>query len=188
ELDAWPRERIFSECGLPWVPPSPNMPTPETALAYAGTCLFEGVNMNEGRGTDTPFLLIGAPWLDAEAVAGTIVENERPGCRLEPVRYTPVPIPGKASKPAYQNVPCAGIRIVIEDAPRVRSFTLALALLCAIRRRHPDDLKFTPHFDALAGTSDLRQRILGGEPALEIVARYEKDLRRFDATRPRLYQ
>jgi len=188
ELDAWPRERIFAECGLPWVAPSPNMPTPETALAYAGTCLFEGVNMNEGRGTDTPFLLAGAPWLDAEAVAGAILEDERPGCRLEPVRYTPVPIPGKASKPMFQNDPCAGIRIVIEDAPRVRSFTLAVALLSAIRRHHTGDLEFTPHFDALAGTSDLRQRILHGEPALRIVARYEKELKQFNAARPRLYQ
>ena len=188
ELDAWPRERVFSECGLPWVAPSPNMPTPETALAYAGTCLFEGVNMNEGRGTDTPFLLIGAPWLDSEAVTGAILENERPGCRLEPVDYTPVPIPGKASSPKFQNEPCAGIRIVIEDPASVRSFTLAVALLAAIRRRHPGELKFSPHFDTLAGTNDLSQRIQRGEPALEIVARYEKDLRRFDATRPRLYQ
>ena len=187
-LDAWPRERLFTECGLPWVAPSPNMPTPETALAYAGTCLFEGVNMNEGRGTDTPFLLIGAPWLDAESVAGAVPEDERPGCRLEPVRYTPVPIPGKASKPTFQHEPCAGIRIVVEDAARVRSFTLAVALLSAIRRRHPGDLKFTPHFDALAGTSDLRQRILHGEPALHIVARYENELRQFDAARPRLYE
>jgi uncharacterized protein YbbC (DUF1343 family) len=188
ELDAWPRERLFAECSLPWVAPSPNMPTPETALAYAGTCLFEGVNMNEGRGTDTPFLLIGAPWLDAESVAGAILEDERPGCRLETLLYTPVPILGKAANPTFKNESCSGIRIVIEDPSSVRSFTLAVALLAAIRRRHPNDLKFNPHFDVLAGTSNLRERIERAESALNIVGAYARELNEFDAARPRLYE
>lgn len=188
QLDAWPRERLFAECGLPWVAPSPNMPTAETALAYAGTCLFEGVSMNEGRGTDTPFLIAGAPWLDAESVAQAILDEERAGCRLECVRYTPVPMPGKASKPVYQNETCQGVRIHIEDPARVRSFSLAVALLAAIRRRHPGDLKFKPHFDILAGTRDLRERIERGERALDIVGRYAGELQGFDAVRPRLYE
>src|SRR5690606_29290028 len=67
-LDNWDRDRHFGECTLPWIAPSPNIPTPETALLYAGTCLFEGINVNEGRGTEAPFQVMGAPWLDAKRV------------------------------------------------------------------------------------------------------------------------
>jgi len=186
-LDAWAPERLFGECELPWVAPSPNMPSAETALAYAGMCLFEGVNMNEGRGTDTPFLVVGAPWLDAESVAGAVLEEERAGCRLETTRYKPVAIPGKASNPAYRDEICEGIRIRIDEPHSARPFTLAVALLAAVRRRHPGELKFRPNFDVLAGGADLRGRIERGETALEIAGAYEKELRLFDQRRPRLY-
>lgn len=187
-LDAWPPDRLFADCQLPWVAPSPNIPSPETALAYAGMCLFEGVNMNEGRGTDTPFLLVGAPWLDADSVAEAILEEERPGCRLETTQYKPVAIPGKAACPVFQNETCQGIRIRIHEPGAVRAFTLAVALLAAIRRRHPAELKFKPNFGVLAGGDGLRTRIERGKTALQITGEYQKELKRFDEARPRLYE
>ncbi|MDK1021024.1 MAG: DUF1343 domain-containing protein [Candidatus Hydrogenedentes bacterium] len=188
-LDNWQPRRFFHECNLPWVPPSPNIPTPETALLYAGMCLFEATNLNEGRGTDTPFALIGAPWLDASGVIGAVKRQESAGCELHDVTYTPRSIPGKASDPRYRDHLCHGIRIEVTDFDRFRPFTLAVALLIVIRKRHPSHFAWSgsPEIDVLAGGPDLRSRIERGHSARRIIARYRAQLNEFDAIRPRLY-
>jgi uncharacterized protein YbbC (DUF1343 family) len=188
DLDAWPRERLFAQCALPWVPPSPNIPTPETALLYVGMCLFEGTNLNEGRGTDTPFHLIGAPWLKAEDVVRAIADEEHPGCALAAVRYTPRGMPGKAAAPRYKDENCAGIRVKIEDPGKVRAFTVAVALLSAIRKRHPKEFKWEGSFDVLAGTPALRASIERGDKALDIVGAYAPQLDAFDQHRRKRYE
>ena len=187
ELDGWPRDRLFSECALPWISPSPNMPTPETALLYVGMCLFEGTNLNEGRGTETPFHVLGAPWLNAEAVVEHVAPEERAGCTLEPISYKPISIPGKAASPRYCGETCQGIRITIQAPRQVRAFTLAAALLSAIRRLHPDEFAWKESFDILAGGPSLRKAIERGDSAREIVTGYDLALERFDRKRPRLY-
>ena len=187
-LDAWPRHRLFGECQLPWAPPSPNMPSAETALLYVGACLFEGTNLNEGRGTDMPFHVAGAPWLDAQSVAGAIAPEERAGCSLEVLEYTPRSIPGKASNPRYCGEVCRGIRFTVREPRLVRSFTLAVALLGAMHRLHPDCFEWSDSFDVLAGSSGLRKAIARGGPALEIAGGYEAALGAFDRQRPRLYE
>ena len=187
-LDGWPRDYLFSQCSLPWVAPSPNMPTPETALLYVGFCLFEGTNLNEGRGTDTPFQIIGAPWLDAAAIAAMIASEERPGCVIEATAYTPRALPGKASDPAYRDEHCQGIRIAIQEPAAVRAFTTAIALLRAVAKRHPREFAWKETFDTLAGTPELRRWIEHGDPALEIVSRYGTSLQAFDKMRPSLYE
>lgn len=186
-LDNWQPARLFTECALPWVPPSPNIPTPETALLYVGMCLFEGTNLNEGRGTDTPFAVVGAPWLDPAPVLDDVGDGAKTGCRLEAVSYTPKAIPGKASNPRYRDQVCQGIRIIVEAPREVRSFTLATALLLAIRERHPETFEWQPNFDVLAGGPDLRTRIEAGQSAPAIVADYEEALKTFDEKRPRFY-
>lgn len=187
-LDNWRRDLLFDDCSLPWIPPSPNMPTAQTALLYVGTCLFEGTHLNEGRGTETPFHVLGAPWLDAAAVIRQVKPEERPGCELDPITYTPTAIPGKATHPQYRDEACFGIRIRVTKPHDVRAFTLAVALLGAIRRCHPDKFAFTPFFDILAGSPRLRARIEAGESAGDIIAGYAGALKRFEATRPRLYE
>jgi uncharacterized protein YbbC (DUF1343 family) len=188
-LDSWPRRYQFQDCNLSWSPPSPNLPTPETALLYVGTCLFEGTNLNEGRGTETPFALIGAPWLDAAAVIGPIGATETRGARLEAVRYSPASIPGKASNPRYEGEVCQGVRIHVTDAAELRPFALAIAMIVAMRNAHPSEFRFdgSPPFDLLAGGPDLRQRIESGQSARDIVNAYGAELAEFDARRPRLY-
>lgn len=187
-LDNWERTRLFNECSLPWAPPSPNIPTPETALLYVGMCLFEGTNLNEGRGTDTPFHLVGAPWMDPEEVLRQVAPEERAGCRLEPVTYTPVAMPGKASNPRYRDQRCQGIRITVEDGLQVRSFTLALALISAIRRVHLRTFEWKDSFDVLACTKALRVQLERGETASQIVSGLTPALRVFDEKRPLLYE
>ncbi|MFO7974745.1 MAG: DUF1343 domain-containing protein, partial [Candidatus Hydrogenedentota bacterium] len=175
-------------CAYPWVPPSPNIPTPLTALLYVGTCLFEGTNLNEGRGTETPFHVVGAPWLDAEGVIGRLEANEMGGCAVSACRYTPRAIPGKASNPRYRDEECRGIRIHAGNAREVRAFTLTLALLRTIRSHHPRHFEWGPSFDTLAGGEKLRGWLEHEEPVADILARIRPQLDAFDASRPRRYE
>jgi uncharacterized protein YbbC (DUF1343 family) len=109
--DGWRREMLFPDTQLPWVPPSPNMPSLESALHYPGTCLFEGTNLSVGRGTDAAFQLVGAPWLDGEALAEALTGYGIPGVRFEAVRFTPhSPGDGKFSG---QEIP--GVRLEYLD-------------------------------------------------------------------------
>ncbi len=188
EVDNWPRERLFDECALPWSPPSPNLPTAETALAYVGTCLFEGVNLNEGRGTKTPFLCFGAPWLDAEAALAALDPRERAGFTLAPLTYTPRSIPGKAKTPRYMDESCRGIQLRVNQPHEARPFTLTVALLCAIYKKHRDRVVWEKSFDTLAGGAGLREQIQRGASALEIVGTIAPVLAAFDTIRPKLYK
>jgi uncharacterized protein YbbC (DUF1343 family)/CubicO group peptidase (beta-lactamase class C family) len=186
-MDSWRRDLYFEECELPWIPPSPNMPTPHTALVYVGTCLFEGTNLNEGRGTDRPFQLIGAPWLDAAGIVRGLDPQATCGFEVEPTCFTPRSLVGKASSPRYQDQPCKGVGIGVTDLREARPFTLAVALLKGIRDRHPQEFSWNASFDVLAGGPDLRRRIEKGQSALEIAAAYAKPLETFDGKRPKRY-
>ncbi len=186
-VDNWPRERYHQDCALPWVPPSPNIPDPDTALLYVGMCLFEGINMNEGRGTEAPFRLIGAPWLHAKDIVDALAPEEYPGLSMHTTLYVPHSIPGKASKPRYQDQLCRGIRIVVEDRTKVRAFTTAVALLRAIAQRHQKELEWKTFFDTLAGGTWLREQIQSGVPALELVQGLTAEHEQFDRLRPKRY-
>ena len=186
-LDAWEPARYFGECSLPWIPPSPNIPTPDTALLYVGMCLFEGTNLNEGRGTGTPFEVVGAPWLHAREVLKSLSDGDFSGCAVEIVEYTPRSIPGKAASPRFQDEVCQGLRVRVTDRAAARPFTAAVALLSAIHRVHGRRFKWGKSFDVLAGSDDLRTRIERGASAKEIVQVYSGSLAAFDAIRPRFY-
>lgn len=188
EIDGWPRERLFGECALPWIPPSPNIPDPPTAVLYAGMCLFEGTNLNEGRGTDTPFQLVGAPWLDAEAVVAGVPEACAAGCRLSAVRYTPRAIPHKATDPRFRDKECQGVRIELTDAATARPVTLAVALLRAIREKHREHFEWQKTFDVLAGGPLLREGIESGQDAMKLAQAWSPSIEVFDKKRPRLYE
>ena len=161
-LDNWPRRVMAPDNSLPWVSPSPNIPNFDSALLYIGMCLFEGVNVNEGRGTDTPFQIIGAPWLDAQRVIDSLKPFEYLGCTVMAEHYTPRAIPGKSTNPRYKDEVCQGIRITVERAEHARPFTLAYALLSAMHRFHRDEMTWRDFFDTLAGGDALRTAIQSG--------------------------
>lgn len=188
-LDNWQRDRLFEECSLPWVAPSPNIPTPLTALVYVGACLFEATNLNEGRGTESPFFLVGAPWLDVERVLETVAPDDRLGCSLEAVEYTPQSLPGKATNPRHRDERCRGVRIHIKEPRRFRPFRLTVALIQAIRHAHPRRFRWqtAEWFDTLAGTPELRQRIERGEDAATITRHLERAYPSFLKGVPRRY-
>ena len=186
-LDNWQPRRQFAECSLLWVASSPNMPSSETALLYIGTCLLEGTNLNEGRGTDIPFVVMGAPWLDTQRVLAGIADTDLPGLTLTSTTYTPQSIPGKATSPRFMGISCGGIQIQITDAKQVRAFRTMVALLKSIRTTHPEEFAFIPFFDTLAGGSELRERIEAGDSTQAIQDWCAALHQRFETKRPRLY-
>lgn len=130
-VDGWERSLYFDETDLCWVMPSPNMPTVDTAICYIGTCLAEGTNLSEGRGTAKPFEMFGAPWLDSRMVAEEFNSRQPEGYILRPCGFTP-----SASK--YAKTPCNGIQIHITDRNAFRPFETALRIFEFIRKTHSE--------------------------------------------------
>ena len=133
-MQGWRREMTFADTGLPWVAPSPNMPTPATALVYAGTGLLEGTNVSEGRGSCTPFELVGAPWMDrrlAETMRAMAAEGTTRGVSFREAYFTPTF--GK-----YQGKAVAGVQLHVWHVARFEAVRTALALLTAIKALYPE--------------------------------------------------
>ena len=132
--EGWRRGARFRETGLPWVLPSPNMPTPETALVYPGTCLLEGTNLSEGRGTTKPFELVGAPWLDGARLAGELAAERLPGVAFRPASFVP-------TWDKHAGARCHGVELVVTDAERFRPCRTGLAVVLHARRQEPARLR-----------------------------------------------
>lgn len=162
-VQSWRRHQMWSALGLPFTPTSPAMPSAETTLIYPGTCLFEGTNLSEGRGTSTPFRVIGAPWLDGWAAADKLNAQELPGVVARAVPFTP-----SASK--YAGQLCQGVMLHVLDEQAFRPVATGLHLLAIIIRQHPQHFQWLPyptavnaaghgHFDRLIGNVTLREAI-----------------------------
>ncbi|MBW3552505.1 MAG: DUF1343 domain-containing protein [Gemmatimonadetes bacterium] len=179
-LQGWRRHQWFDDTGLPWVAPSPNMPSLASATHYPGTCLFEGTNLSVGRGTPAAFQHIGAPWLDADLLARSLNDRALPGVRFEAVTFTPE-APGDGKFPGET---VAGLRFVATDRDRYDPTVAAIAALIEIRRAHPDTLRWNvAHFDRLAGTDRVRLAIVGGAGLDEIVGSWPAQVERFERRR-----
>ncbi|MCM3040879.1 DUF1343 domain-containing protein [Paenibacillus motobuensis] len=129
--EGWERNMLFPQTGQIWVHPSLGIPRFETALVYAGTCLFEGTNLSEGRGTTFPFEIIGAPFIDAERLADEMNSRGLPGVRFRPVYFKPT-----TSK--FQGELCAGIQIYVTDALSYRSVETGLTLMYTMKRNYEE--------------------------------------------------
>lgn len=179
-MEGWKRSQWFEQSGLPWVKPSPNMMTVNTAAVYPGMCLFEGVNVSEGRGTQLPFEQIGAPWIDGNRLAKELNARGLPGVRFEAVAFTPEEIPGTASNPKYKGRECRGVRLTVTDRASFASVRTGISVLQAIRTLHSDSLTIRERgFDRLAGTPIIREMLLRGASAMEIEQQWQKELAEF---------
>lgn len=138
-IAGWKRHMLFPETGNLWVMPSPGMPRFETALLYPGTCLFEGTNLSEGRGTAAPFEIIGAPYVDGYRFAAYMNAKNIPGVLFSPAYFIP-------SFSKHQNISCEGVHIHITDVKLLRPTELGVILLYAFRELYPDDFAFLPPF------------------------------------------
>ena len=128
--EGWRRAMFFEETGLPWVLPSPNMPTVETAVVYPGQCLLEGTNLSEGRGTTRPFELCGAPGIDAVALAGRLNDDRLGGVVFRPAWFVP-----KFQK--HTGKLCGGVQVHVTDREAFRPVRTGLAVLAAMREACP---------------------------------------------------
>ena len=181
----WKRAMWFDQTGLPWVMPSPNMPTLDAALLYPGLCLIEGTNVSEARGTSKPFEMLGAPWADGYELAARLNAIELPGVRFRPVHFMP-----KASK--HQDQACSGVQAHVMDRDAVRAVEVGLHVVKALQDLHPDDFQFRPpgpsgkhFFDLLTGTDETRLAIQAGTPVEEIVGSWADGLQEFMRARQR---
>lgn len=129
-MRGWRREMLFDDTGLPWVPPSPNMPTLDTALVYPGGCLVEGTNLSEGRGTTRPFEIVGAPWLDPWRLARDLDHDGLPGVRFRPLFFTP-------SFHKHAGTLCGGVQVHVTRRRRFPAFLAYLLLIAHARRQDP---------------------------------------------------
>jgi uncharacterized protein YbbC (DUF1343 family) len=158
----WRRTQWFTDTGLPWRNPSPNLRSPAALNNYPGTVYFEGTNVTEGRGTDRPFEQIGASWLDAQAVVKVMNGRQLPGIRFE---ATTMAVDRTAAKFPGQNIPA--IRFVVRDRERYRPVRTSLMLIDEIRRQHPSEFAWGTSIDRLTGSDKVRRAIESGTlPAL----------------------
>ncbi len=180
-MQGWQREMWYDETELPWVMPSPNMPTLDTAIVYPGACLVEGTNVSEGRGTTRPFELIGAPWIDADNLADQLNHESVPGVHFRPAHFMPV-----FSK--HRDTVCHGVQLHVLDRDLFAPVAAGVALLETIRRMYPNDFRWMEHhsrysIDRLAGTTELRRQMEAGIPWRECVASWSADLADFAEAR-----
>lgn len=153
-MEGWRRSMWWCETGLPWVHPSPNIPTPDTTVVYPGTCLFEGTNISEGRGTTRPFELFGAPWLNAFELSDAMNELALPGVRFEPLRYVPA-----FSKHAGQL--CNGARIIVTDREVFEPVRTGVWCISVARRLDPQQFNWNREMYEWANCSAI-DALLGG--------------------------
>jgi uncharacterized protein YbbC (DUF1343 family) len=185
-MAGWRREMLWEDTGVPWVAPSPNMPTPDTARVYPGGCLYEGTNLSEGRGTTRPFEWIGAPWLDAHTYAEALERERLPGVTFRAARFIP-------TFHKWAGRVCDGVQMHVTDARRFKPFLAGIAVVAVARRlgRRRFAWKRPPYefehrrlpIDILFGTDMIRRAIEAGRDLAAIEQGWQPDLRRWQRRR-----
>ena len=171
KMEGWRRAMWFEDTKLPWVMPSPNIPTVDTALVYPGNVLLEGTNVSEGRGTTRPFEIIGAPFIDPYELVGALEKEGLPGVIFRPLYFQP-------TFHKFAAELCGGVQLHVIDRKAFKPVVTGVAIVSAIRRLYPDrfEWKQPPYeyvydklpFDVINGSSRLREQIEAGTPVSEI--------------------
>ena len=176
-MRGWDRTQAYADTGLPWILPSPNMPTPDTALVYPGTCMFEGTNLSEGRGTTRPFELVGAPYVD-ERWAEALREQSLPGVMVREAYFTPT-----FSK--HVNVACAGVQLHVTDPSTFDALRTGTAMIVAAKKIYGSAFAWRSDnwIDKLTGSTRFRTMVDAGASTDEVVAGWKDELAAFDRVR-----
>ncbi|MGH2478541.1 MAG: exo-beta-N-acetylmuramidase NamZ family protein [Ktedonobacteraceae bacterium] len=185
-MRGWQRSLWFDETDLPWIYPSPNLPTLDSITLYPGTCLLEGTNISEGRGTTRPFELVGAPWLDPFALRAELEQLNLPGVAFRPAYFTPT-----FSK--HAQILCKGVQMHITDRQSLRPVELGLHLLATLRRLQPDSFTWITgsnnryFVDRLFGSDQLRHALDSDTDVTDWSAAWNEGLAAFkERSRPHL--
>jgi uncharacterized protein YbbC (DUF1343 family) len=181
-MNGWKRRMLFADTGLPWVAPSPNLPTPVSAMVYPGQVLWEGTNVSEGRGTTQPFELFGAPYVDVEKMAAALGAADIPGAFFRPVVFEP-------TSNKWRETPCHGFQIHVTDPLRYRPYKTTLHLLRTIMAQHRGQFEWKPPpyeyeferlpIDLIIGDQGIRERLEMLEPVDDIEAGWQEGLEHF---------
>lgn len=188
ELEGWDHDTWYDETDVPWVPPSPNMPTLSTATLYPGTCFFEGTTLSEGRGTTRPFEMLGAPWIDAEEWVDLLEAQELDGVGFRPEYFTPT-----FSK--HEDEACEGVQLHLLDREAVDPVRVGLTLLVTAFTRY-EESDWREHdgypIDRLSGSDQLRRVVderreddSPGEIVDDVLSEWEADREGFEDVRNR---
>lgn len=170
-MKGWRREMLWEDTGLPWVLPSPNMPTPDTAAVYPGGCLLEGTNLSEGRGTTRPFEVLGAPWVEGLALAASVTKQAGDGCTARVMTFRPM-------FQKHAGVTCRGVQVHVHDRARFSPYRAYVALLHAARRMEgfrwrTERYEFVddrPAIDLLTGDAAVREALDAGADFGDVMA------------------
>ncbi len=181
-MEDWRRDMDFAQTGLPWVLPSPNMPTLDTAWVYPGGCLLEGTALSEGRGTTRPFEIFGAPYVNPETLVGLLNNWSLPGCRFRPLHFEP-------TFHKFAGEVCGGVQVHVTDTRRFESVATYTAAITAIAQLWPDDFawKQPPYeyeseklpIDILAGGGRWREQVEAGVSPWQMKAEWIEQLQAF---------
>ena len=184
KMEGWRRSMWFDDTGLPWIMPSPNMPTLDTATVYPGMCLLEGTNLSEGRGTTRPFEIFGAPWLDPYLLKEKLEREDFSGIFFRSLCFVP-------TFNKWKDELCRGIQIHVTDREQFLPFEIALAIVKYSRELHPDSFRWNapPYeyeenklpFDIIAGTDRLRKMM--NKELKDICKSWQKELTEFKIMR-----
>ena len=165
-MEGWDRSWWHDATGLPWIPPSPNLPTPDAVTLYAGTCLLEGTSLSEGRGTTRPFEQVGAPWLEPRRFADAFNEHGCAGVRARPTTFVPT-----FSK--HAGTSCGGIQLHLTDRQALRPTEIGLTVLAVARALSGESFTWIPAtFDRLAGDPAVRSELAAGADLTTLSARW----------------
>jgi uncharacterized protein YbbC (DUF1343 family)/CubicO group peptidase (beta-lactamase class C family) len=175
EMEGWRRSMWFDETNLTWINPSPNMRSLTEATLYPGVGLLETTNVSVGRGTDTPFEIVGAPWIQGDKLADYLNQRGVPGVRFVPLRFTP-----KTS--VFKDEPCSGVNIIVTDRSAFRPLLAGIEMALALRKLYPNDWKVDSYLRLLVN-ADTLERVKRGESAREIVASWSAGLQEFRRAR-----
>ena len=189
-MEGWERRMLFKETGLPWVYPSPNMPSADTALVYPGQVIWEGTNISEGRGSTLPFELFGAPFIEPDKVTAELVDTSLPGCFLRPLAFEPT-----SNKWAGQC--CRGFQLHVTDPLTFLSYRTTLALLRAIMRLYPEEFRYKepPYeyefeklpLDLILGDRGLRKALEEGTDIATLEKSWQVELDEYDLMRKKYF-
>ena len=189
-MKGWQRDMLFGDTGLPWVAPSPNLPTPESTLVYPGQVLLEGTNLSEGRGTTQPFELFGAPYIDVAKIMSALGTTKLPGAILRPAIFEP-------TSNKWRATPCKGFQIHVTDPVQFQPYATTLHLIRAIISGHAEQFEWKPPpyeyeyermpIDLIIGDRRIRERLENLDPIEEIEADWQEELNRFKEIRRDFY-
>ena len=182
-MQGWSRSEMWPAMDQDWRPTSPNIPDYPTALVYPGMCFFEAVSANEGRGTYSPFMQVGAPWVEAARLVSALEALELPGVQFEPVSYTPRSIDGMSANPRFKDQEVHGVRLAVSNSDDYAPIETGIHVLKAFYDQaistDEQDILNERWMGRLAGTNRLHDQLEAGKSGAEIIASWEDEVAAF---------